>query len=325
LAELEWQYGDYATWQREWLQGEVLEEQLRYWRRQLGGELPVLELPADRPRPAVQSYRGASYAVSLSRSLTVGLQELSRREGVTLFMTLLAAFQVLLYRYSGQGDVLVGTPIAGRGQRQSEAALGYFANTLVLRTDLSGEPTVRELLRQVREVALEGYAHQETPFEKVVEALQPQRELSHHPIFQVLFALHNLPVQELALRELPLKLSWMESELRTSRFELALELRVRGEVIGGKLEYSTELFDEETVAAMMGHYQNLLTAMVADAEQRVGELALLSAGEREQILEEWNATGAEYQQEYRPEYVGEQCLHEVIEEQAARRPEAVAV
>ena len=315
LPELELQYGDYAAWQRGWLQGEVLEAQLRYWQRQLGGELPVLELPSDRPRPAVQSYRGASSAVSLSSNLTEALQELSRREGVTLFMTLLAAFQVLLYRYSGQRDVLVGTPIAGRGLGKSEEAIGYFANTLVLRTTVNGEQSFRELLRQVREVALEAYAHQETPFEKVVEAVQPKRELSHHPLFQVLFALHNLPAQEIALSDLTL--SWMEAEHRTSRFDLALELRVRGEGIGGKLEYSTDLFEAETVERLLEHYENLLASVVAAPEQQLSELSILSAGEREQILVEWNATEAEYE--------SSRCLHELVEEQAARRPEAVAV
>jgi len=190
---LEWQYGDYATWQREWLQGEVLEEQLRYWRRQLGGELPVLELPTDRPRPAVQSYRGSQRGFRLTDELTAAVKLLSRREGVTLFMTLLAAFQVLLYRHSQADDILVGTAIAGRTHKETEPLLGCFVNTLVLRTDLSGNPRFSQLLRRVREVSLSAYAHQEAPFEKLVEELQPERSLRHTPLFQVAFGVQNTP------------------------------------------------------------------------------------------------------------------------------------
>ena len=211
LPELAIQYADYAVWQREWLQGEVLEEELKYWQEQLGGELPVLELPTDRARPEVQSYRGAQRSFSLSPSLSQGLQQLSERYGCTLFMTLLAAFQTLLYRHSGQGDIVVGSPIAGRNQTEMEQLIGFFVNTLVLRTDLSGRPSFRELLQRVREVTLGAYAHQEVPFEKLVEELQPERDLSRSPLFQAMFTFQNAPAKlDLVLPEI--ELQWLGPE-----------------------------------------------------------------------------------------------------------------
>src|ERR671914_472306 len=199
LAALPIQYADFAAWQREWLQGAVLEEQLGYWQQQLAGAPSIFELPTDRPRPAVQGFRGASVAFGLEAELTQGLKALSQRAGVTLFMTLLGAFMVVLARYSRQEDIVVGSPIANRTHSQTEGLIGFFVNTLVLRADLSGDPPFEELLRRVRRVALEAYAHQEVPFERVVEALQPERSLSHSPLFQVMFALQNVPVGELVL------------------------------------------------------------------------------------------------------------------------------
>ena len=187
LPELPVQYADYAVWQRQWLQGEALEAQLNYWKDKLGGELPVLELPTDRPRPAVQTHRGAIESLALSKELTEALQAISRREGVTLFMTLLAAFKTLLYRLTGQEDTIVGTPIAGRNRTELEGLIGFFMNTIVMRTDLSGQPSFRELLGRVRETALGAYAHQDMPFEKLVEELSPERDLSRTPLFQVFF------------------------------------------------------------------------------------------------------------------------------------------
>ena len=204
LAELEIQYGDYAVWQHEWLQGEVLEEQLGYWREQLAGAPRVLELSTDRPRPAVQSYRGARLPLLVELGVKEELEELSRGEGATMFMSLLAAWQVLLSRYTGMEDIVVGTPVAGRNQRETEELIGFFVNTLVLRTDLSGGPTYREVLRRVRELCLGAYAHQEVPFEKLVDELQPERALSYQPLFQVLMTLQNAPRQELQLRGLSL-------------------------------------------------------------------------------------------------------------------------
>jgi amino acid adenylation domain-containing protein len=315
LPELKLQYADYAAWQRGWLQGEVLEQQLSYWRKQLGGSPAVLELPTDRPRPAVQSFRGATCPVSLSATLTEALLELSRREGVTLFMTLLAAFQTLLYRYSGQEDVSVGAPVAGRSQRNTEDSIGYFANTLVLRTSLSGELSFRELLGRVREVSLEAFTHQDVPFEKVVEALQPKRDLSYNPLFQVLFALHNLPTQAITLPELTLTM--VPAESVTSRFDMALDLRAGAQGVRGSLEYSTDLFDERTIKSLIRHLENLLESAVAEPERRLSELPLLTVDEREQMLVGWNDAKAEYPRDT--------CLHEVFEAHAERTPEAVAV
>ena len=314
LEELEVQYADFAAWQREWLQGEVLEGQLRYWREQLGGRLEVLELPADRPRPAVRSYRGATLPVRLPKTLTDALQELSRREGATLFMTLLAAFQTLLHRYTQQEDVPVGTPIAGRARANLEESIGCFANTLVLRTEVTGDLSFRELLGRVREVTLEALMHQDVPFEKVVEAIQPKRDLSHNPLFQVLLGLHNLPERAITLPELTLTL--LESESITSRFDLALDMLAGPEGLRGSLEYSTDLFDERTMASFITHFENLLEGAVARPEQRLSQLPLLADSEREQLLVRWNEAAAEYARE--------KCLHEVFESHAARSPDTVA-
>ena len=220
LQELELQYADYAAWQRKWLQGEVLEEQLSYWQRQLGGELPVLELPTDRARPAVQSYRGAHESITLSEELTQQLKALSQREGCTLFMTLLAAFQVLLHRYTRQDDIVVGTVVAGRTRVEVEPLIGLFINSLVLRTDLSGDPSFRELLRRVREVTLGAYAHQAVPFEKLVEELQPERAAGRAPLFQVAFGLQNAPDENLTLPNLTLSSLDFENEM--VRFDLTI-------------------------------------------------------------------------------------------------------
>jgi amino acid adenylation domain-containing protein len=280
LAELEMQYGDYAAWQREWLQGEVLEEQLHYWRRQLGGELPVLELPADRPRPAVQSYRGSQRSFKLGEELTAEVKALSRREGVTLFMTLLAGFQALLYRYTQQDDILIGTAIAGRTHKQTEPLLGCFVNPLVLRTDLSGNPKFSKLLRRVREVSLNAYAHQEVPFEKLVEELQPERSLSHAPLFQVAFGVQNTP--QMAL-ELPgLQLSTVVAPLEVGRFELTVWVMETSAGLQVRWSYNTDLFDDSCIERMHRHYEVLLQSIVADPEERLNSLNSLTVAERAQ-------------------------------------------
>src|ERR687894_2708118 len=253
LAALPIQYADFAAWQREWLQGAVLEEQLGYWQQQLAGAPALLELPTDRPRPAVQSFRGASVAFAFDAELTHGLKALSRRAGVTLFMTLLGAFMVLLARYSRQEDIVVGSPIANRTHSQTDGLIGFFANTLVLRADLSGNPPFEELLRQVRWVALEAYAHQEVPFERVVEALQPERSLSHSPLFQVLFALQNVPIGKLVLPGLSLSPLTLESV--TAKFDLSLMLSETEQGLVGVWEYSTELFEAATIERLGAHLQ----------------------------------------------------------------------
>jgi hypothetical protein len=222
LEELPIQYADYAVWQREWLRGEVLERQLSYWREQLAGAPAVLELPSDHPRPAVQSFRGSFEPVVIGAEVTARLKELSRREGVTLFMLLLSAWQVLLSRYTGTTDIVVGTPIANRQRGEVEGLIGYFVNALALRTDLSGDPTFHELLRRVREVALGAYLHQDVPFEKLVEELEPERSLSYNPLFQVVFALENTPDFNLQLPGL--SIGGVDAEAETAKFDLRLSM-----------------------------------------------------------------------------------------------------
>ena len=280
LAQLELQYGDYAAWQRDLLQGEVLEEQLRYWRRQLGAELPVLELPTDRPRPEVQSYRGRQRIFKLNDEVADGVKALSRREGMTLFMTLLAAFQTLLYRYTQHPDILIGTAIAGRTHKQTEPLLGCFVNTLVLRTDLSGNPKFSKLLHRVREVTLNAYAHQEVPFEKLVEELQPERSLSHTPLFQVAFGVQNTP--QIAL-ELPgLKLSTVAALQDVGRFELTVWVVETNEGMQVRWSYNTDLFDESRIERMQRHYETLLQSIIAEPEARLNSLNSLTVAERAQ-------------------------------------------
>ncbi len=315
LPELSIQYADYTLWQREWLQGEELERQLGYWRKQLEEAPPVLELPTDRPRPAVQTYRGESQSLTLSPELSEGLKKLSRQEGATLFMTLLAVFQVLLYRYTGQEDVVVGTPIANRNRAEIEGLIGFFVNTLVLRTDLSGNPTFRELQRRVRKTALDAYAHQDLPFEKLVEELQPERDMSRTPLVQVLFVLHNNPGPDLRLAGLQLTSLNVEGE--TSKFDLTLTAIEENNGTRISIGFNPDLFNTETVERMLRHFQVMLGNVAADVEQRILDLPLLAEKERRQILVEWNATGREYPRN--------KCIHQLFEEQVERTPEAVAV
>jgi amino acid adenylation domain-containing protein len=315
LPNLPFQYGDYARWQRQWLDGPIREVQLAYWRRQLAGAPPLLTLPTDRARPSVATSAGARVATTLPASLVEGLRALSRQEGATLFMTLLAGWQALLARYSGQDDIVVGTPIAGRTRVELEALIGCFVNTLALRTDLSGNPSVRELIRRVRDVCVGAYAHQDLPFEVLVEALRPERVLSHTPLFQVLFALQNAPMPALELAGLTLTPEAGATD--TAKFDLALDLTETPAGLSGYLEYSTDLFEAATVARMAGHFQTLLEGMLADPERPIAALPLLTGVERQQLLVEWNATQAPYQRD--------RCIHELFESQAAATPDALAV
>ena len=315
LPELPLQYVDYAAWQREQLQGEALERQLTYWRKQLGGAPRLLELPTDRPRPAVQSSRGANQPVQLSRASSEALMALCGREGVTPFMALLAAFQVLLHRYSGQDDICVGTPIAGRDRAELEELIGFFANTLVLRARLSGRPTFRQLLAQVREAALGAYAHQEVPFEKLVEELQPVRSLSHTPLFQVMFSLQREAKTSQSVPGLTFRL--VRGEGHVAKFDLNLTLAEMPEGFAGGLEYNTDLFDAATAARMAEHLRLLVDGLVAHPDRPLAELPLLSERERRQLLLEWNDTRAEYPRDL--------CLHALVEAQVERTPDAVAV
>ena len=314
LPELPIQYVDFAHWQREHLQGEALEKQLAYWRAQLAGTPAVLELPTDRPRPAERSFRGARHSMMLPASLTEALKALSRREGVTLFMTLLAAFQALLSRYTSHEDIVVGSPIANRTQTELEGLIGFFANLLVLRTDLSGDPGFRDLLGRVREVTLGAYAHQDLPFERLVEELQPERSLSHTPLFQVMLVLLNNPREAL---ELPgLTLEPLEVDIGTAEFDLTLFMWEEAEGLNVLSEYNTDLFDAATITRMLTAFQNLLEGIVVDPEQRLSTLPLLTSTERRQLLVEWNESQADYPN---------QPIHELFEAQAARTPDAVAL
>ena len=306
---------DYAVWQREWLQGEVLDQQLSYWRKQLAGVPPVLELPADRPRPHVQTFRGAALPFKLSKELAEELRALSRREGVTLYMTLLAVLQTLLWRYTGEEDIAVGTPIANRRHGEIESLIGFFANTLVMRTDVSGNPTFRQLVQRVKEMALGAYTHQDVPFEMLVEVLQPERSMSYTPLFQVLFALQNAPQEKLELSGLTLDLLNIDSG--TAHFDLALLLEETEEGLEGVCEYSTDLFDETTILRLLGHFETLLKGVINNPDQHLSQLPLLSQAERRQLLDEWN-TPAE-------QFPSDLCVHELFEQQAEHTPGDVAV
>ncbi|MCP4654520.1 MAG: AMP-binding protein, partial [bacterium] len=281
LPPLPLQYADFAHWQRGWLVGEVLETHLRYWREQLAGAPARLELPADRPRPAVQTFSGRTLPVVFDEPLSAALAGLGRRRRVTLFMTLMAAFQALLSRYSGHTDVVVGTPIAGRNYQEIEALIGFFVNTLVLRTDLAGRPSFDELLARVRRVALDAYAHQELPFEHLVEELRPQRDLSSTPLFQVMFIFQNAP--RAALEFSGLTLTPMPTEAATAKFDLTLTLEERASGIGGSFEYNTDLFDDVTIRRLAAHFRTLLAAVARDPARPVAEVALLSASEHHQL------------------------------------------
>jgi amino acid adenylation domain-containing protein/non-ribosomal peptide synthase protein (TIGR01720 family) len=289
LAELPIQYADYAEWQREWLQGAVLEEQMDYWREQLAGSTGVLELPTDHARPPVQRYRGANLTVQLSEELTRGLRELSQREGVTLFMTLLSGWQTLLARYSGQWDLNVGTPIANRTRSELEGLIGYFGNTLVLRARMKATASFREQLKHVREVCLGAYAHQDVPFEMVVEELQPERDMSRSPLLQVMFVLQNAPLGEF---ETPagLKLEALAVDLETTKFDLTLTVMEADERLVAWCNYRTDLFVETTIARMLEHWQVLLAAAVADPEQSLSTLPLWQSEAERQQFQEWKNT-----------------------------------
>ncbi len=317
LPELPIQYADFAVWQREWLQGEVLERQLAYWKEQLAGLPPILELPTDRPRPAFQTFRGDYQTFTLPEELTQAIKDLCQREGVTLFMTLLAAFQTLLSRYSGQDDISVGVPIANRTRAEIEGLIGFFVNTLVMRTKLDGNPTFREVLKRVREVALGAYAHQDLPFEMLVDALQPERDMSHSPLFQVAFALQSTPARAVALPRSGLTLEPVEAHSGTAKYDLTLYMDEEGDRLSGSLEYNTDLFDADTIRRMLGHFQTLLEAVVADPDRPIAQLPLLTESEQQQMLVRWNATATDFDHD--------RCAHHLVEAWAARQPHAIAV
>jgi non-ribosomal peptide synthetase component F/aryl carrier-like protein len=320
LAPLPIQYADYAQWQRRWLQGAVLEEQLSYWREQLKDLPPLLTLPTDRPRPSEQSFRGRREPFALPLALTERLQALSREQGVTLFMTLLSGWAVLLSRYSGQRDIAVGTPVANRTRRETEGLIGFFLNMLVLRTDLRGNPRFVDLLKQTRQVALQAYAHQDVPFEQLVEELNPERSVGHSPLFQVAFGLVNTPsgTEELPdLAVLPLRGEAGEDQEGTARFDITLNMQESTLGLVGGLEYSSDLFDRETIRHLLDHYARLLESIAASPQSRLSRLEMLSDAERRQQLIEGNAMVRTYSDD--------RCIHELFEEQARRCPQAIAI
>ncbi|WP_082348916.1 condensation domain-containing protein [Planktothricoides sp. SR001] len=315
LLPLPIQYADFAIWQRQRLQGEVLESQLAYWKKQLSGSLPVLELPTDRRRSPVQTFRGAKQDLLLPKHLSESLKELSLREEVTLFMTLLATFQILLYRYTGEEDMIVGTPIAGRDRLETENLIGVFINTLVLRCHCDGNSTFREFLNQVRQVALEAFAHQELPFEKLVEELKPDRDLSHTPIFQVLFQLRNLPQSSVTAAGIGFE--ELKGDREITAFDLTLDILETSSGLVCSFNYNRDLFDAATIERMAGHFQLLLSGIVANPQQPIFQLPLLTKKEQDQLLVAWNDTATDYPQD--------KCIHQLFEEQVERTPDAVAV
>jgi amino acid adenylation domain-containing protein len=314
LGELEIQYGDFAVWQREWLQREELRAQLDYWKRNLEG-VPILELPADRQRPSYASFRGTTESFGLSAELTEALNALSRRQGVTLFMTLLVGFQILLSRYTGQRDIAIGSPIAGRNREETERLIGFFVNTVVMRANVGGNQTVRECLEVARETALGAYANQDLPFEKLVEELQPQRSLSYQALFQVWFAMQNAPKAAMKLADLELRPEPMATGV--SKFDLTLSFIEEGDRLLGRLEYATDLFDRVRIQRMIGHACRLLQGMAANADAMLMDLPMLTEMEAEQVILEWNDTAAPI--------VRKKCLQQMFEEQVERTPERVAI
>jgi amino acid adenylation domain-containing protein/thioester reductase-like protein len=315
LLPLPIQYADFALWQRQWLVGEVLKSQLSYWEQQLADAPTFLPLPTDRPRPAVQTFNGAHLEFTLSVELTQKLVKLSQQQGVTLFMTLLAAYNTLLYRYTGQTDILVGTPIANRDRTDIEGLIGFFVNTLVMRTNLAENPSFNELLPRLREMALSAYAHQDLPFEMLVEALQPERDMSHTPLFQVMFILQNNPASQLEL--IGLSVSELPIETSTTKFDLALVMENTGTGLMGWWQYNTDLFDSSTIERMMGHFVTLLEGIVDNPQERISQLPMLTTSEQQQLLVEWNDTQVDYPHD--------KCIHQLFEEQVQRTPDAVAV
>jgi hypothetical protein len=317
LAELPIQYADYAVWQRRWLQGEVLEQHMAYWRQHLGAELPVLELPSDRPRPAVQSYRGSHLEFALTTELTQELQALSRRAGTTLFMTMLSVFTTLLHRYTGQEKIFVGAPIAGRTRIETEKLIGFFVNTLVMRADLSGHMSFQELMGQVRERALGAYTHQELPFEKLVDELEPERDLSRSPLFQVMFDLKSVSKKALQVEGLRMRTLNLQTTKKTALFDLTLAMvEVDGQLTGA-LEYNTDLFDQSRIERLLGHLQALIESIVSEPREELHRLQYLTPFEQQQLLVEWNETKAQPLASY--------TIQQLFQQQAVQTPTAVAI
>lgn len=315
LAELPIQYADFAEWQRQWFTGEVLETQLSYWKQQLTNAPSMIDLPVDRPRPAMQSFRGSHQSVILSPSLVTSVNNFSRHQGVTLFITLLTALKILLFKWTEQKDLIVGTVIAGRNQADLEPLIGCFMNFLALRSQVSEEQTVEELVEQVKLTVLDAYSHQDCPFEKVVEAINPNRETSHNPIYNVALLLQNYPSKPFFSDNLDVNPLFFDSE--TAFLDLRFVAYESSEKIIIDCEYNTDIFEPGTINRMLGHFQTLLERIVTNPQEKIADLSLLSEAQRNQLLLEWNETQRDYPQD--------KCLHQLIEEQVKKTPDAVAV
>ncbi len=315
LSDLPIQYADFAVWQRARLQGETLDRLLAYWRRQLAGAPESLGLPVDKPESTIRSDAAGTLPFNLSAPLVDALRQLKQGHGATLFMKLLACFQILLSRHTGQTDIMVGTPVANRTQPEIERLIGLFVNTLAIRSDLSGNPPFSELLARVRETALDAWSHQELPFEKLVQELRIHRDIRHEPLFQTMFVLQNTPRNPEGFRDL--EVEWLEADNGRAKFDLLLSASETASGITGTLRYRAELYDRTTMERMLEHWKTLLEGVAADAGRRIGELPLLSEAEREQVVVGWNRTEREYG--------GAGTVHGLVEAQVRRSPEAVAV
>lgn len=320
LPELSIQYADFSSWQRQWMQGEVLKAQLAYWKAKLGEEKNVLELPADRVRPPIQTFQGGSLSFQLSPSLASSIKALSEQKDATLYMVLTTALKILLHRYTGQNDIIVGAPIANRNKVEIENLIGFFVNSLVLKTDLSGNPSFLELLERERAVANDAYKHQDVPFEVMVDQLQPERNMSQNPLFQVCIVLQNLPMPSKSnIDDLDFYVESLE-EIRndTAKFDLWLEVKVHDDVLDIDVEYNSDIFNESTITRLLESYKILLEGIVANPNQHISELPILPAEEQYKLLVEWNDTGVDYSQKH-------MCLHQIIEHQVMQTPDAPAV
>jgi amino acid adenylation domain-containing protein len=315
LADLPFQFADFAHWQQQWLQGDVLGQKLDYWRQRLEGIPTALALATDHPRPPVQTYWGARHSCILSKETTGSLKALSKKQGVSLFVTLLTAWGVLLYRYTDQEDIVVGSPIANRNFPGIQDLIGLFINTLVLRVDLSGDPSLAKLARRASQIVLEAYEHQDLPFEKLVEALQPRRDTSRTPFFQVMFNFQSSLVFNLDLPDLNIRL--LEQPTGIAKFDLTLDISEVDEELRVAIEYNTDLFEASTAERMLGHFQTLLRGIIDDPERPISVLPLLTPEEQHCLLVEWNNTGADY--------LAGRCVHELFEAQVARSPDALAL
>jgi amino acid adenylation domain-containing protein len=315
LQPLPIQYADFAHWQRTTFEQTQLPAQLAYWKQKLAGKIEVLELPTDYPRPAIARYQGGTISFTINREISAAFQKLCEAQGATLFMGLLGVFSTLLMRYSRQQDFLIGTPIANRNRKQVEELIGFFVNTIVIKTDLSGNPDFINLLLRIKEETLQAYAHQDVPFERIVEEIQPERNLSHNPLFQVMFVLQNAPMGKLELPQL--QLTPLELEQVTAKFDLTLLMTETAQGIQGQWEYRTDLFDLATINRMVGHFQNLLASIVANPQQPITALPLLTATEQHQLLVNWNNTQVEYPQDI--------SLHQLFEVQVEKTPDAIAL